>query len=100
MLRRIYRWFFPVKISEEDTLIHVAAQTKRYSKHAFQYKQYNFVVSDFISVAYQIKEYFGDQRMKFECKSESPVIIDCGANVGVSVIYFKSLFPKAQIEAF
>ncbi|WP_165836348.1 FkbM family methyltransferase [Taibaiella soli] len=29
-----------------------------------------------------------------------PVIVDCGANIGISVLYLKRLFPDAQITAF
>ncbi len=36
----------------------------------------------------------------FRAKSEQPVILDCGANVGVSLIFFKQKYPKAQITAF
>ena len=37
---------------------------------------------------------------RFETPIESPLIIDCGANIGLSVIYFKRLFPTARITAF
>lgn len=30
----------------------------------------------------------------------NPYIIDCGANIGVSVMYFKSIFPQSEIIAF
>jgi FkbM family methyltransferase len=100
MLRRIYRAINPPRISEEDSLIEVAKKTERYNPCEFNYKKYKFFVSDFLSVSYQIKEYFSDERMKFTTPSKSPLIVDCGANVGVSVIYFKQLFPSAKIIAF
>jgi FkbM family methyltransferase len=37
---------------------------------------------------------------KFNSKYQNPYIIDCGANVGLSVLYFKKLFPLAKILAF
>lgn len=36
----------------------------------------------------------------FRAKTQEPVILDCGANVGVSLIFFKQKYPKAQITAF
>jgi FkbM family methyltransferase len=100
MLRRIYRAIKPVKPSLEESLIQRATHTPRYTACSFEYRGFKLFASDFISVAYQIKEYFGDERMKFTASSTSPLIIDCGANVGISVLYFKQLFPDAKILAF
>lgn len=36
----------------------------------------------------------------FESSEDRPYIIDCGANVGVSVCYFKQLYPRCRIVAF
>lgn len=46
------------------------------------------------------KELFGEQIYKFDSAESQPYIIDCGANIGLSVIYFKQLYPKAEIIAF
>jgi len=46
-----------------------------------------------------LKEIFIDKIYKQELK-EDPYIIDCGANIGMSVIYMKQHFPKAEIIAF
>jgi FkbM family methyltransferase len=36
----------------------------------------------------------------FEARTARPRIIDCGANIGMSVIFFKSLYPNAEVIAF
>lgn len=45
-------------------------------------------------------EIFKDEIYKFKTDSAAPFIIDCGANIGLSVIYFKFLYPNARIVAF
>jgi uncharacterized protein YfeS len=39
-------------------------------------------VPDALSFIWQFKEIFVEEYYRFEAKSESPVIYDCGANVG------------------
>jgi FkbM family methyltransferase len=36
----------------------------------------------------------------FSTRHSTPVIIDCGANIGMSVLYFKKLYPRAKVLAF
>ena len=36
----------------------------------------------------------------FDAKQESPVILDCGANIGLATLFFKRLYPKARIYSF
>lgn len=47
-----------------------------------------------------LKEMFEDQDYYFESSRADPIIIDCGCNIGMSIIYFKSLFPAAKIIGF
>ena len=37
---------------------------------------------------------------RFDARRLAPNIVDCGANVGLSVIYFKRLYPASRIIAF
>ena len=45
-------------------------------------------------------EIFKDEIYKFQTNATDPYIIDCGANIGLSVIYFKHLYPNARVVAF
>ena len=47
-----------------------------------------------------LEELFLEETYKFHSAKPNPVIIDCGANTGLSVIYFKTIFPDAKITAF
>jgi len=40
------------------------------------------------------KEYF------FASKKKNPTILDCGSNIGLSVLFFKKIYPKSKIIAF
>ena len=37
---------------------------------------------------------------EFNTKNPSPRILDCGANVGLGCVFFKTRFPKARVTAF
>ncbi len=54
----------------------------------------------YFNLLYQIKEIFLLNEYQISITSKSPVIIDCGANVGISVLYFKWKYPNSKIIAF
>lgn len=74
--------------------------TPRFERGTVKLREYLFETPDVPSVVYQIKETFFDSQLKFETDKTEPIIIDCGANVGITCAYFKHIFPKAQIKAF
>lgn len=45
-------------------------------------------------------EIFKVQVYRFFTRTRAPFIVDCGANIGMSVLYFKKLYPRAKIIAF
>lgn len=53
--------------------------------------------ASFLSAYHQI---FERNIYRFASDADSPRIIDGGANIGLSVIYFKQLFPRSRITAF
>lgn len=46
------------------------------------------------------EEIFKKNIYQFEATNDAPLIIDCGANIGLSVLYFNKLFPDSEIIAF
>lgn len=49
---------------------------------------------------HSLNELFIEEVYKFKSDTDSPRIIDCGSNIGLSILYFKRLFPNAKITGF
>lgn len=49
---------------------------------------------------YTVDEVFMSDYYKFHTKNKKPIIIDCGANIGLSILYFKHTHPDAILYAF
>jgi FkbM family methyltransferase len=52
------------------------------------------------TLEFLFREVFLSAEYHFESADPRPLIIDCGSNIGMSVLYFKHLFPAARIVAF
>ena len=46
------------------------------------------------------EEIFIEEVYNTKIPTAAPLIMDCGSNIGVSILYFKSKFPDCRIEAF
>ena len=46
------------------------------------------------------KEIFGTEIYQFSTLKKNPVILDCGANIGISTLYFALNYPTSSIYAF
>jgi FkbM family methyltransferase len=55
---------------------------------------------DALSFVYIYREIFGRQLYRFKASGPKPLILDCGANIGLSVCYFKQLYPESEVIAF
>ena len=60
----------------------------------------NIEIADAPSFFSMYSEIFEKEVYKFKTETEKPYIIDCGANIGLSIIYFKKLHPEAEIIGF
>jgi len=46
------------------------------------------------------REIFDEKLYDFDSASDSPLIFDIGANIGIATLFFKSKYPLAKIKAF
>ena len=46
------------------------------------------------------KELFNQNIYEFDADSDTPLILDCGANMGLSLLFFSKRYPKSRIIAF
>jgi FkbM family methyltransferase len=49
---------------------------------------------------YLYREVFAEREYWFSAETTRPVILDCGSNIGMAVLFFKALYPDAEITAF
>jgi FkbM family methyltransferase len=61
---------------------------------------YKIFVQNFTSFYYEVIYIFKDKIYDFESTKKSPLIIDGGACIGMSLFYFKKKYPYAKIVAF
>lgn len=54
---------------------------------------------DSLSFLSMYREIFVQKIYSFSCKSQSPYIVDLGANIGLGVLFFKSIYPRSEIVA-
>ena len=68
-------------------------QSTKIGKHEIWYKN----AEEFYELK---KEIFSENCYYLELESEAPTIVDAGAHIGISVVYFKMLYPRARVMAF
>ncbi len=54
----------------------------------------------FMRIYHLFEEIFIGQPYYFNTNKSKPVIIDCGSHIGMSVVYFKTIYPNAKIICF
>jgi FkbM family methyltransferase len=66
----------------------------------FHLKNRNFHFTNGPELLHSLKEIFVGDIYKIKFDTPAPYIIDCGANMGLSVLYYKHIAPNARIIAF
>lgn len=76
------------------------AALPRYVKTSTDLPGYCLTIPDGPSFLASWEEIFEREIYAFNHANDKPRILDCGANVGVSCLYFRKRFPNARITAF
>ncbi|MBD2179747.1 FkbM family methyltransferase [Aerosakkonema funiforme] len=74
--------------------------TPRYTRSFTNILGAEIELVDSASFLFMYKEIFEQQIYKFKSKEAQPLIIDCGANIGLSILYFKRLYPNSYVVGF
>lgn len=72
----------------------------RYSPTETNFYGNKFVIVDAPTFISSYSEIFEQEIYKFNTIDSNPIIIDCGANIGLATIYFKRNFPSARILSY
>ncbi len=75
-------------------------RSRRYERRTVRLAGRRIQVADVKSYVWQFYEIFFKGYYDFHTSAERPVILDCGANIGISAIHFKQQYPLADIHAF
>jgi FkbM family methyltransferase len=73
---------------------------KRFKPYTASFRGHVLHIHDHASFKLGRNELFREQVYRFTSAKKNPYIIDCGSNMGMSIIYFKSLFPASRILGF
>jgi FkbM family methyltransferase len=77
-----------------------ADRTPRRTPGTIELGGYTLQYTDLLTLCPQWKDIFVDRSLVFHSDRDAPRILDCGANVGLASLFFKSCYPAARITAF
>lgn len=72
----------------------------RYNDCSVKLDDWHLIIPDNLSFIHSYKEIFVDKIYAFKWENKSPNILDLGSNIGLSILFFKSLYPDANITGF
>ncbi len=100
IFKEIYHFFSKKTGREFLRLTFWYGKKPRYKQMKVKTLGYTLEIPDALSWFWQFEEIFFQEFYLFPNKKNEIVhIIDCGANVGTSCLYFKKIFPQAHIIA-
>lgn len=115
MLKNIYRSILPVGIRRMIRLPVNVVREFRTNLHSARFKEktcaqkpgslvkcfnYDVRINDGANFHVLYNDIFIHGIYYFRSRRNDPVILDCGSNIGMSILYFKHIYPQARIIGF
>jgi FkbM family methyltransferase len=70
------------------------------NRHQEKFLGYDVSFFNYASFRLLFDEIFINKNYYFVADKSEPLILDCGSNIGMSILYLKKLYPKSKIIAF
>jgi FkbM family methyltransferase len=100
---RVLRGPLPMPLKRSIVTTHAALSVRALSgDRQFFGKLLNYQVEAFSvrDAAFLFREIFIDLDYYFNTTSRAPFIIDCGSNIGMAILFFKTIHPDATVIGF
>ncbi len=92
------------KASQWRTRIYLARLRRRSHSQTpgstVRFLNYTFRLNDGPNFYILYKDIFINRNYFFQAQTPSPLILDCGSNIGMSIAYFKHVYPQARVIGF
>lgn len=99
-LKRLFLKGERSSLKREPASFKILKWLPRYTSSRVELFGKHFLLADSASFLFMYEEIFEQKIYSFECPTDSPYIVDGGANIGLSVLFFKRTFPNSKIVAF
>ncbi|MCL4486510.1 MAG: FkbM family methyltransferase [Chloroflexi bacterium] len=86
--------------SDFQQLVKLLGSAPRYQPGRISIPGWNLSFVDAASLLSNFEVIVVKRRNDFVSSRRDPRILDCGSNIGISVLHYKHIFPEAQITAF
>lgn len=99
-LRHLGKLLLQPEYRRRHSALQKLRNTPRYTPTSTKLLGTEIGLVDAASFLFMYKEIFEQQIYRFKAQNQNPIIIDGGANIGLSVLYFKQLYSNSHIIAF
>ena len=102
LVRTPHRWAIKIRLLLEYIRLTIKLILFARIRESHQERVMSYDVRHFgrASIQFLFREVFIRSDYLFHSACERPVIFDCGANIGMATLFFKWLYPRAEVHAF